>query len=285
MPFELPPEIAATVPAEYVSHPTMQRYNNLGDVFKSHIDLSSYQGRSIALPNGESRPEDVTKWVGDTSEKLKGHGFTIAKLSDQPPLTADAYEFKFDGVAPEVVKSDAVVGKFRAIAHQFGLNNQQAQGLVEAFGKDILPALIPPKEKEPDYITGDAAKQLVENVFKGETTQRVAEYKQAISILKQTIPELPDLLNDGVIEIEPGRVIAFGDYPPMIKLLSEIGRMTQPDFGGNVMGNTPAALDAQKEIDDIRNNEANPRNKLWKAGDRGTLAHLDSLYAQLTGGR
>jgi hypothetical protein len=286
MPFELPPDIASSVPAEHLNHASIQRYNSVPELIKGHVELQDYRGRSIAMPNGESKPEEFDKWATEQGAKLKDHGYTISRLSDRPPESPDAYEFKVEGVTPEAIKNDKGLAAYRNAAHKLGINQAQASGLFDVFAKEIYPVM---QQPAPEFIEGEAvtgAGGLMEKVFKSESKQRLEEYKGAVNILQQTVPELKDMLNDGVIEYEQGKMISLGDHPGMIKLLSEIGRLMAQDFGGNITSaQIQAANDAQAEIDKIRNDATHPMHAGFLKGDKAVGEHMSELYKKLTGGK
>jgi len=277
MPFELPPEIASTIPADQLAHPSVQKYDSIGDFVKGHLELDQYRGRSIALPNGESKPEEMDKWASEQSVKLKDRGYSISKLGELPPADPKDYVFKIDGVDEKVLNEDKLVAEFKPMAQKLGLSKAQAQGIVESFVKDVLPSM---KEAQPEFITGTAVREIIDKAFPGETEATIENYVRSIEHLKMTTPELPDLLNDSVVAYE-GKTISLGDHPTMVKLISALAQATAQDFGGNVNGLAIVSKEGAalvQEAEDIIRNPSNSKHKLFQDGDKSTHEYVQGLY-------
>jgi len=276
----LPDEIVQQLPEDIRGHSVVQRYNDLPSLVKSHIGLTEYQGKSIGIPGND--PKEIEEWKTHHLPKLQ-HVFA----DRMPPEKPDGYEFKIDGIDNEALKNDKVLAAFRDNAHKLGLSKSQASGLFEQFAKDILPQLIPPPAPAPDFEFVDKAEDvqaLMKETFKAEATQRIDEYKKGVAILASTIPELKDILNEGVAPFGK-KFLSLGDHPGMVKLITEIGRLTNPDFAGGGAATSDAALAAADEIADIRTNPANPKHALFMKKDKATMAYVEDLYKQTTGGR
>jgi len=282
MPFEFPPELASTIPAEHLNHTVIQRYNSPAELIKGHIDAQEYRGRSVALPNGESKPEDMEKWRGEQNVKLKDRGFAITPLGELPPESPDKYEFNFgDKVKPEEIASDEMLKGYRSVAHEFGLNGKQAEGIVKYFAEKVAPEIAkkyaPP---EVDFVYGEKVNELMNGVFKDKTTQTLDEYKKNVDTLAMTIPELKDALNAGIAPIGE-KWAMLGDHPAIVKLVNTIAELTRSDFAGNVSGGVRLNQDAaqlKQEADDIMGNPENPKYKKYWASDKETVEYVNSLY-------
>lgn len=275
----LPPELAATIPADLQSDKSIARYNSLPDLLKGHVELDSYRGRSIAMPNGEAKPEELDAWAGEQSAKLKDRGFTISKIGELAPADPTAYQFKVEGIDDTALAQDKVVETFRGVAHKLGLNQSQAQGMIEAFKKDLAPLMAAP---EPEFITGQEVHQLIDKTFPGQTEAVVENYKRSIDHLKVNLPDLPDILLDGVATYE-GKHIALGDHPTIVKLISELAKVTAQDFGGNLNGTAQLSKDGAAlvaDAQDIIKNPDNPKHKLYLSGDAATHAAIQDAFAK-----
>jgi len=270
----LPAEIIESLPEDIRSSPTLEKFNDLPSIAKSYVELENYRGKSIGIPGND--PKEIETWKAEHLPKVQ-HVFA----DRLPPAKAEDYEFKFDGMADEAIKSDKTLGIFREQAHKLGLSKAQAAGLVETFAKDILPALMPEKGQDIDFIQGEHVDALMADVFKGESTQRIAEYKQSVDLLSRDIPELKDLLNDGAVpygQASEHKAIALGDHPAMVKLIGMVAKMTQPDFGGQANGHmSQDAMTAASEAKDIIRNKQNPKYEAYHRGDPDVAAYVDSL--------
>ena len=270
----LPSEIIESLPEDIRSSPTFEKFNDVGSMAKSYVEMEKRFGRAVTIPGTDAK--EIETWKSEHLPKLQ-HVFA----DRLPPAKADEYEFKFDGMADEVIKSDKTLGIFREQAHKLGLSKSQAAGLVETFAKDILPALLPAKGAEVDFIQGEHVDSLMAEVFKGESTQRIAEYKQHVELLSHDIPELKDLLNDGVApygQASENKALALGDHPAMVKLIGLVAKMTSPDFSGQANGHmSPDAQSAVTEAKDIIRNKQNPKYEAYHRGDPDVAAYVDSL--------
>jgi hypothetical protein len=271
----LPDEVVQSFPEDIRQSPSFEKFNDVGSLAKSYVEMEKLQGRSVAIPSND--PKDVEAWKAQHLPKLQ-HVFA----DRLPPAKPDDYEFKFEGADAEAIKSDKTLAVFREQAHKLGLSKAQASGLVETFAKDILPALFPKSDTPPlEFIQGEHVDALMQEIFKGESTQRIAEYKQSVDLLSHDIPELKDLLNEGAApygQASEHKAMALGDHPAMVKLIGLVAKMTQPDFGGNANAfSSPDGKAAALEAQDIIRNKENPKYKLYHNGDADVTAYVESL--------
>jgi len=272
----LPEEIVQTLPEDIRGNPTLEKFADVGSMAKSYIEMEKRFGKSITIPGND--PKEIEAWKTEHLPKVN-HVFA----DRLPPEKADDYEFKFEGVNDESIKSDKVLNLFRENAHKLGLSKAQASGLVEVFGKQILPALVGPKGAEVEFIEGEKVDDLMKEVFQAEAPQRIDEYKQNVSLLSHDIPELKDLLNEGAApygQASEHKAISLGDHPTMIKLIGLVAKMTQPDFAGGANGKTPQgqdAITAAAEAQDIIRNKKNPKYEAYHRGDPEVAAQVDQL--------
>lgn len=274
----LPAEVLSQIPAEY--HASLEKYSDLPSMVKSHSEMEKYQGRSIGLPG---QNDDVAKWKIDNLPKLQ------PVLGDMlPPKSPEEYEFKFDGASDEQVKSDKVIGLFRANAHRLGLSKAQASGLAEAFAKEILPALVPAQASPPAEFIDKAedVKAIMTEIFKGEANQKIDEYKKGVMVLKQSLPEIEDVLNEGVAPYGQ-KFVALGDHPFMVKLITEIGKLTGQDFAGTNGASAEAGRTAHDEIMAIMHDKNHPKHDRFLKGssDPQMQEYMQELWRATTGGR
>jgi len=285
---EFPPEIASTIPAEHLSHEAIQRYNSPADLIKGHLELQEYRGRSIALPKADSKPEDVAKWRTETGEKLKGHGFTVSALTEQPPEKPDGYDFKVEGVDPELVKSDAVVQAFRPWAHKNGINNATANAMIQFYAKEVVPMLAKKfneAQGEPVDMIEDAERtdKMLAERFKDDISQRREQAENAIKQMAMDIPDLNDAL-EGYAPAGNGAFMPLKNHPAIIAAFALLGEKLQQDFGGHVNGST-MTLDAvaASEADAIRTDPTNGKYKLYHSNDPHTVEYVNNLYKKAYG--
>ena len=267
-------EQAAMLPEDIRSDPSLSSFNDFGGLAKSYIETKKMIGNSIRLPEETAAPEDAKKWWGEVSPKLAARGFIEA-----PPDKPEAYEFKFDGIDDEIVKSDAVMNKFKPIAHELGLSNKQANALVARFCKDILPDLMGPV---PEVIEGEAATKLLADTFKGETEKRVTAYKAFVNNLKADYPDLVDLIKDSHSTLD-GKVISFFDHPTIVRLFSDMSEKFSQDSGGHIQGGGLQSVDAIKaEINTYMRDSTHENYKAYQLRkDPDAVRKVKGLFEQL----
>jgi len=276
----LPAEVLSQIPQEY--HSSVEKFSDIGSLVKSHSELEKYQGRSVAIPQETDTPDVKARWKIDHLPKLN------PVLGDMlPPPKPEDYEFKFDGVTPDQVNQDKVIQLFRGGAHKLGLSKAQAQGVAEFFTKEIAPQFKPQETAPPpEFITGDAVKGIMAEVFKGEATQQIDEYKKGVMVLKQSIPEIEDFLNEGIGPYGQ-KYMANGDHPVMVKIINLFGKMTGADFSGTTGANAEAGKTAHDEIMAIMHDKNHPKHErfLKGSGDPQMQEYLQELWRATTGGR
>lgn len=273
----LPDEQAAMIPDDIRSDPGLQSFNDVGSLAKSYLETKSMVGRSIQLPAKESKPEDIEKWSGDVSAKLKDYGYTIAKPGEPPPKGPDAYEFKIEGVTPAQMNEDVGVKAFRTFAHKNGMSNAKAQEFVEFYAKEIVPKLYQEiNAGAPEMIEDDAAvEKILTEKFQNETARRREDFNRGVTVLSRTNPDLKDFL-EGTSPYGSAW-IANKNHPALIHLISEVARSQMQDFGGHVAGLT--ATDTMEsvngEIEKLRK-EAEASNDQFQRENLG--AKMSDLY-------
>lgn len=270
----LPEEIVSTLPEEIRSERSLESFDSIGDMAKAYVSAKRMIGDAAVLrPPKDADETKMAEWRQAQLGKLKEFGFI-----ESAPESPDKYEFKFDGVAPEVVNNDQVMQKARTIFHKLGLPNAKAQQLTEMLSKEVLPSLLP---TPPEIIEGDAAKALLAGKFKSEMPLRLDNYKSAITTLKSTYPQIEDILKESLTFID-GKAISFFDHPAIVEFFSDYGAKMKQDFGGafSVLSSGDTLDSVQAEINDIRNNPSNPWHKGFNSDDDQdpAKAHVDKLY-------
>jgi hypothetical protein len=277
------PAYAEALPNELRIPSLVNKYQDLPSFAKGVENLVHYSGRSVAIPGND--PKEIEQWKTDHLPKIK-HVFA----DRLPPEKPDEYEFKHEGVDNEVLKNDKILNSFRENAHKLGLSKAQASGLFEQFAKEILPAIMPqaaPQAPQIEMIDkAEDVQSVMKEVFKGETTQTLDEYKKGVRILQSKFPGLISFLNEGAGPWGD-KGLANGDHPVMVQIITEFGRMNAPDYSGDTF-RSEAAVSAAEAINDIKNNPNNPMNASYKKGWRGDPVgkeKWDDLWRQTTGGR
>ena len=110
---------------EIRSNPTLAKYANANEAAKALIHLSQLQGRSIQIPQGEASPEEWARvW-----EKL-----------GRPKAPGD-YQVKPPDLPEGVTWDTEMQAQFLETAHALGLNQSQAQALMDFEGRRVTQAM------------------------------------------------------------------------------------------------------------------------------------------------
>jgi hypothetical protein len=208
---------------EYRSNPNIEKFTELDALAKSYINAVSMIGTDkIPLP-GKSATDE--QW-NEVYNKLGR------------PESADKYtlEFKTD-VAPV---DENVIKGFAQNAHKLGLNNKQAQGILE-FYKSTLEG----SAKEMS-VNMEAAQAQAANTLRSEWGKAYDENLRRASSVAQTYLE-PELLDT---QLRDGS--RLGDNPKVIKAFANIANLLSEDkIIGTEADNILQGREIEKEIEDL----------------------------------
>lgn len=247
-------EAIQQIPEDIRGEASLSKFNDFGGMAKSYINLEKKIGSSIPLPGKDFTPEELKAWQNDSALRLRDTGLTFAKIQDLPPEKPDAYEFNVEGIEPEKINNDKAIAGFKNVAHKLGLNQAQAGEMVNWYLKDVIPMLKADGEAAMPKMIEDQAgiEQVLNDRFRGETKQRLADSEKATRDLSASIPDLKDLLEGTAPNGDSWMPIKY--HPAWVALSSEVARMRQQDFGGHVTdpfrGETVEGIDMQ--IKDLR---------------------------------
>ena len=208
---------------EYRSNPNIEKFTELDALAKSYINAVSMIGTDkIPLP-GKSATDE--QW-NEVYNKLGR------------PESADKYtlEFKTD-VAPV---DENVIKGFAQNAHKLGLNNKQAQGILE-FYKSTLEGSAKEMSVNMESAQAEAA-----NTLRSEWGKSYDENLRKASAVAQTYLE-PELLDP---QLRDGS--RLGDNPKIIKAFANIANLLSEDkIIGTEADNILQGREIEKEIEDL----------------------------------
>ena len=208
---------------EYRSNPNIEKFTELDALAKSYINAVSMIGTDkIPLP-GKSATDE--QW-NEVYNKLGR------------PESADKYtlEFKTD-VAPV---DENVIKGFAQNAHKLGLNNKQAQGILE-FYKSTLEGSAKEMSVNMESAQAEAA-----NTLRSEWGKSYDENLRKASAVAQTYLE-PELLDT---QLRDGS--RLGDNPKVIKAFANIANLLSEDkIVGTEADNILQGREIEKEIEDL----------------------------------
>ena len=208
---------------EYRSNPNIEKFTELDALAKSYINAVSMIGTDkIPLPGKAATDE---QW-NEVYNKLGR------------PETADNYklEFKTD-VAPV---DENVIKGFAQNAHKLGLNNKQAQGILE-FYKSTLEG----SAKEMS-VNMESAQAEATNALRSEWGRAYDDNLRKAANVAQTYLE-PELLDT---QLRDGS--RLGDNPKIIKAFANIANLLSEDkIIGTESDNILQGREVEKEIEEL----------------------------------
>jgi hypothetical protein len=208
---------------EYRSNPNIEKFTELDALAKSYINAVSMIGTDkIPLPGKTATDE---QW-NEVYNKLGR------------PESADKYtlELKTD-VAPV---DENVIKGFAQNAHKLGLNNKQAQGILE-FYKQTLEG----SAKEMS-VNMESAQAEATNMLRSEWGKSYDENLRKASSVAQTYLE-PELLDT---QLRDGS--RLGDNPKIIKAFANIANLLSEDkIIGTEADNVLQGREIEKEIEEL----------------------------------
>jgi hypothetical protein len=215
---------------EFRNDPNIEKFTEIDALAKSYINATQMIGKDkVAVPNKNST-EDQWNEVYD-------------KLGR--PESADKYSLN---AKSEVVPiDDNAIKQFAENAHQLGLNNKQAQGILE-FYKNNMEGMAQQAKVDTETAQVQSEQQLRQEWGR----EFESNVKKAGALAKANMnPEILDMqLKDGM---------RLGDHPEIIKGFAKIaGMMSEDKIVSTESENVSSNTDVETEISDIMNNKDGP---------------------------
>ena len=219
----------------YRNDPNIEKFTEIDALAKSYIDATKMIGQDkLVIPTNNSTEEHWNE--------------VYAKLGR--PESADKYALD---VNSEVVNLDEnAIKSFAEQSHKLGLNNKQAQGILE-FYKNNMEGTAQQSKIDTETAQAQAEQQLRQEWgrdFEGKV-------KQAGALAKANInPEVLDMtLSNGT---------RLGDHPEIIKGFAKIANMMQEDkIVATESENAQSVSNIEEEISSIVNDRNGP---YWNKG-------------------
>ena len=244
------------IPEELRNDPNISKFTELEALAKSYVNATRMIGQDkVAVPNNNST-EDQWNEVYD-------------KLGR--PESADKYQLD---VKSDIVPLDeGAIKQFAENAHQLGLNNKQAQGILE-FYKNSMEG-----SAQQSKIDNETAQANAEQELRKEWGSNYENnIKKAGSIAKANMnPEVLDMeLKDGT---------RLGDHPAIIKGFANIANLMSEDkLVSTESENVSQGTDYEAEISKIVNDRDGPYwNKAHPDHDK-VVQQVFNLRTMMTNG-
>ena len=219
-----------SISEEFRKDPNIEKFTEIDALAKSYINATRMIGQDkLVIPTNNSTED---QW-DEVYNKLGR------------PESADKYTLD---VKSEVISlDDNAVKQFAETSHKLGLNNKQAQGLLEFYKTNMEGTA---QQAKVDAETAQAqAEQQLRSEWGREFETKV---KQASSLAKANMnPEILDMtLSNGA---------RLGDHPEIIKGFAKIaGMMSEDKIVSTESESVQSNQSIQDEIDTIINDKASP---------------------------
>ena len=224
-----------SISEEFRKDPSIEKFTEIDALAKSYINATKMIGQDkIVIPTNNSTED---QW-SEVYQKLGR------------PESADKYQL--DAKSEAVPIDENAVKQFAENAHKLGLNNKQAQGILE-FYKNNMEGTAQQSKIDTETAQVQAEQQLRQEWgrdFEGKV-------KQAGALAKANInPEVLDMeLKDGT---------RVGDHPEIIKGFAKIaGMMSEDKIISTESENIDSTKDIESEIASIVNDRQGP---YWNKG-------------------
>jgi hypothetical protein len=215
---------------EFRNDPNIEKFTEIDALAKSYINATQMIGKDkVAVPNKNSTDD---QW-NEVYDKLGR------------PESADKYTLN---AKSEVVPIDeTAIKQFAENAHQLGLNNKQAQGILE-FYKNNMEGMAHQAKVDTETAQAQSTQELRQEWGR----EFDANIKKAGALAKANMnPEILDMqLKDGM---------RLGDHPEIIKGFAKIaGMMSEDKIVSTESENVSSNTDVETEISEIMNNKDGP---------------------------
>ena len=219
-----------TISEEFRNDPNISKFTEIDALAKSYINATRMIGQDkVAVPNENSTDDQWNE--------------VYSKLGR--PESADKYKLEVQSETAPL--DDNAIKQFAENAHQLGLNNKQAQGILE-FYKNSMEG-----SAQQARIDTETAQANAEQELRKEWGRSYDEnIKKAGAIAKANMSE--DILN---MELKDGTRI--GDHPSVIKGFANIANLMSEDkLVSTESENVDRGTDYEAEISKLVNDRDGP---------------------------
>ena len=219
-----------SISEEFRKDPNIEKFTEIDALAKSYINATRMIGQDkVVIPTNNSTED---QWD---------------EVYDKLGRPESAEKYSLDAKSKVVSLDDNAVKQFAETSHKLGLNNKQAQGLLEFYKQNMEGTA---QQAKIDTETAQAqAEQELRSEWGREFDTKV---KQAGSLAKANIkPEILDMtLSNGT---------RLGDHPEIIRGFAKIaGMMAEDKIVSTESESVQSNQSIQDEIDTIINDRASP---------------------------
>lgn len=229
---------------DLVSQSNLKDFKTPDDLAKSYIELQRLVGSSVRIPGEDASPEAKQEFLNKIKDIdgviLQGDENLYSKLGR--PEEPTGYEISIEDSIHEVLPDiDVEVDDFRAIAHEIGLTQDQAEKLVGYRMKTIESQI------EHQQMAREQAEQELHKLWGQDYNNRLEGAKQTLKVLREKHGDAIDDLING----PAGNNVAF------LHMASELGNLYK-EKGHEGMGNAQFGLTPEMAKSKIAEKESDP---------------------------
>ena len=215
---------------EYRNDPNIEKFTEIDALAKSYINATRMIGQDkVAVPNENSTDDQWNE--------------VYAKLGR--PESADKY--KLDVKSEAVPIEDGAIKQFAETSHKLGLNNKQAQGILEYY-KSMMEGSAQQSKVDTETAQAQAEQQLRQEW--GKTFEENVKKAGSVAKANLGVDVLDMQLKDGT---------RLGDHPDIIKGFAKIADMMSEDtIVATESENVDQGKDIEQEISRIMNDRTGP---------------------------
>ena len=225
----------ANLPEDLKNDPTLQNINDPESAAKTLIHQQKMMGNRIPIPKTDEEKAELYTKLGR-------------------PESADKYELNIPQEHQQFFPENAM-NEFKNVAHNLGLNNEQANALIEYQSKAIQADI--ENSGSRLAINKEETEASLKQEWGLEYDKNVRAAQRALQVYGD--PEIMELMNTEA-----------GNNPAVVKLFARLGKEVTEDMAQNTQNNNLAVspLDAKAEIETIYadsnhayHNARNPKHK------------------------
>ena len=215
---------------EFRNDPNISKFTEIDALAKSYINATRMIGQDkVAVPNENSTDDQWNE--------------VYAKLGR--PESADKY--KLDVKSEAVPIEDGAIKQFAETSHKLGLNNKQAQGILEYY-KSMMEGSAQQFKVDTETAQAQAEQQLRQEW--GKTFEENVKKAGSVAKANLGVDVLDMQLKDGT---------RLGDHPDIIKGFAKIADMMSEDtIVATESENVDQGKDIEQEISRIMNDRTGP---------------------------
>ena len=240
----------STLSEDLRNDPTLSNFKDVESLAKTVVHQQKQMGNRIPIPKTDEEKMEVYNKLGR-------------------PETAD----KYDVSVPEDYKAyipEENFNQFKNIAHQIGLNNEQAKALVD-YQVKTLEHQINNQPQQLEEGRKESEKNLKEE-WGYDYDKKVRQAQRALQVYGDD--EIRQLMNTEA-----------GNHPAVIKLFARLGEDVTEDMAKNTNNNTLAVspLDAKEEIAKIFDDKTHAYHNAGDRDHQNAVTRMAQLHEKAFG--